>query len=134
MNSVHMHPTWKKNWSLKFILVVMGFLIFAGFTMQTTHAATLNSQVPDLSEWQGKLTATQVKNLAKVEPFIILRVQYGSDYKDKYFAQNAALCEQYGLKYGVYSFSQYITNKKLKIFTRGHLTRVFTLMITKNKQ
>lgn len=123
MNSVHMHPTWKKNWSLKFILVVMGFLIFAGFTMQTTHATTLNSQVPDLSEWQGKLTATQVKNLAKVEPFIILRVQYGSDYKDKYFAQNAALCEQYGLKYGVYSFSQYISTSDAKQEAKDLYTR-----------
>lgn len=100
MEQLHTHP---RVWSLRLLI---GLLVMFAFTIvanKQAQAASLNSQVPDLSEWQGKLTATQVKNLAKVEPFIILRVQYGSDYKDKYFAHNAALCAQYGLKYGVYS-------------------------------
>ena len=94
------YASWIRSVSLfKACSIAVSLLIFTGFFTQYAQAAT-NSQIPDLSEWQGKLTAAQVKNLAKVEPFIILRVQQGSDYKDKYFAQNAALCKEYGLKYG----------------------------------
>lgn len=114
VKSVYRHPYQKKAVKLRLIVAVASLFIFIGLITKPTQAATLNSQVPDLSEWQGELTATQVKNLAKVEPFIILRVQYGSDYKDKYFAHNAALCAQYGLKYGVYSFSQYISTSDAK--------------------
>ncbi|MCV3315309.1 hypothetical protein NVV78_05040 [Pediococcus ethanolidurans] len=120
MEQLHTHP---RVWSLRLLI---GLLVMFAFTIvanKQAQAASLNSQVPDLSEWQGKLTATQVKNLAKVEPFIILRVQYGSDYKDKYFAHNAALCAQYGLKYGVYSFSQYISTSDAKQEAKDLYTR-----------
>lgn len=76
--------------------------------------AAVGTSIPDLSEWQGALTAIEVKNLKKTVPFVILRVQYGSDYKDKDFATSAALCKKYGLKYGVYSFSQYSSTADAK--------------------
>lgn len=66
-----------------------------------------SNSVPDLSEWQGSFTDAQVKKLKDQVPFVILRVQYGSDYKDKTFNHNVALMQKYGVPYGVYSFSQY---------------------------
>mgnify|MGYP003365310651 CR=1 FL=1 len=119
---LHMHHGLDRFRCLKLVVIAVSLLIFTGFFTQHAQAAT-NSQIPDLSEWQGKLTAAQVKNLAKVEPFIILRVQQGSDYKDKYFAQNAALCKEYGLKYGVYSYSQYISTADAKQEAKDLYTR-----------
>lgn len=63
--------------------------------------------IPDLSEWQGSFTDAQVKAMKNQVPFVILRVQYGSNYYDKTFAHNKALVEKYNIPYGVYSFSQY---------------------------
>lgn len=95
--------------------VVCSLALFSGaMAVQTTAHAAVGTSIPDLSEWQGALTATEVQNLKKTVPFVILRVQYGSDYKDKYFANNAALCKKYGLKYGVYSFSQYSSTSDAK--------------------
>lgn len=98
-------------WRL-FIIIA---LCFSFIQLKSVVAeASVGTSIPDLSEWQGKLTATEVQNLKKTVPFIILRVQYGSDYKDVDFANNAALCEKYGLKYGVYSFSQYLSTADAK--------------------
>lgn len=71
-----------------------------------THRA---NSIMDLSEWQGSLTANQVKLLKARYKFIILRVQYGSNYKDRVFQHNAALMDKYGMPYGVYSFSRYVS-------------------------
>lgn len=114
MDVIYTHQRSKKSFWLKVTMVMISLLIFTGVATQHAQAATLNSQIPDLSEWQGELSASQVKKLAKVEPFIILRVQQGSDYKDKYFSHNAALCQQYGLKYGAYSYSQYSSTSDAK--------------------
>lgn len=98
---------------MKWLVCVIA--VFSGIVAsQSTAKAAVGTSIPDLSEWQGTLTATQVQNLKKTVPFVILRVQYGSDYKDKTFANNAALCKKYGLKYGVYSFSQYSSTSNAK--------------------
>lgn len=97
-------------WLFTAILVVFGSLSIA----TKPAKAAVGSSIPDLSEWQGKLTATEVQNLKKTVPYVILRVQYGSDYKDKDFATTAALCKKYGLEYGVYSFSQYSSTSDAK--------------------
>ncbi|MBW1606357.1 GH25 family lysozyme [Lactobacillus sp. Sy-1] len=103
------------NKYLKGILVAAGLFFTVNPTQlipPTAKAASIsqsviNNPIPDLSEWQGALTDSQVKKLKATVPFVILRVQYGSSYRDKYFDQNAALCRKYGLKYGVYSYSLY---------------------------
>lgn len=98
-----------KLWQKISVRIVLSMVALIGLSAvnQTAASAAVGTSIPDLSEWQGALSATEVQNLKKTVPFVILRVQYGSDYKDKDFANNAALCEKYGLKYGVYSFSQY---------------------------
>lgn len=102
-----------KRMSLKWLVFAVTLLCGVSATQSLAHAA-VGTSIPDLSEWQGALTATEVQNLKKTVPFVILRVQYGSDYKDKDFAANVALCKKYGLKYGVYSFSQYTSTADAK--------------------
>lgn len=87
-----------------------------------TIANRANS-VLDTSEWQGTFNDTQVKNLKKQHKFIILRVQYGSNYRDKTFAHNVALMNKYGMKYGVYSFSQYINPSDAAVEARDLYNR-----------
>lgn len=79
---------------------------YNAFAKARTTISRSNS-VPDLSEWQGSFTDAQVKKLKTQVPFVILRVQYGSDYKDITFNHNVALMKKYKVPYGVYSFSQY---------------------------
>ncbi|KAL3946296.1 GH25 family lysozyme [Lentilactobacillus hilgardii] len=89
-------------------LLVAAFVLVWFAMGQVTLASSVSKQsIPDLSEWQGSLSATEVKKLKETEPFIILRAQYGSGYADKDFVHNAALCKEYGLKYGAYSYSLY---------------------------
>ncbi|MGF7436822.1 GH25 family lysozyme [Lentilactobacillus senioris] len=82
-----------------------------------------SNSVPDLSEWQGSFTDAQVKKLKNQVPFVILRVQYGSDYKDNTFNHNVALMQKYGVPYGVYSFSQYSSASDAKTEARDLYNR-----------
>lgn len=63
--------------------------------------------VADISEWQGYITLSQAKKMKQEFRGVILRVQYGEDYRDKVFAHNEAVLRQAGMKYGVYAFGQY---------------------------
>ncbi len=54
--------------------------IFGATTTKTQAAAA----IPDVSEWQGKLSNLQAQNLKNQVSFIINRRQYGSSYVDKY--------------------------------------------------
>ncbi|PTI89109.1 GH25 family lysozyme [Mammaliicoccus vitulinus] len=76
---------------------------------ETEEAAVVpkDQSILDLSEWQGALTSDQVKKLKANYDFIILRAQYGSDYKDATFATNSKLLAANNMKYGVYSYSMY---------------------------
>ncbi|WP_140925727.1 GH25 family lysozyme [Apilactobacillus micheneri] len=96
-----------KKRSIFLMLATLFALLFCvGFA--NTHKANASSnRVYDLSEWQGNFTAKKVKKLKHEVPFVILRVQYGSSYRDKTFNNNRKLLEKYGLPYGVYSFSRY---------------------------
>lgn len=95
---------------IKYLLMSVGIALIGFFTFaiqpMTTNASQNN--VYDLSEWQGNFTDNQVKILKKEVPFVILRVQFGSNYYDKTFNHNVSLLKKYGVPYGVYSFSQYI--------------------------
>ena len=86
----------------------MAFFIGQGMT----QASTL--PVLDLSEWQGTITANQAKLLKGEVKGVILRVQYGSNYADKTFVHNVKVLKTAGVKYGVYSFSQYVSASDAK--------------------
>ncbi|MSE22636.1 lysin, partial [Lactobacillus parabuchneri] len=61
----------------------------------------------DISEWQGKLTSTQVSNLKGQVSFIINRRQYGANYQDKYATNNTNLYDQYGIPFGEYDYATF---------------------------
>ncbi|MBW1605098.1 GH25 family lysozyme [Lactobacillus sp. Sy-1] len=86
------------------LVVVLGLAIVAPFFTTTANAA---KPVYDLSEWQGNITDSQAKKLKSEAEFLILRVQYGSSYKDRVFQNNVRILSKYGVKYGVYSYSLY---------------------------
>lgn len=70
--------------------------------------ATSNGErILDISEWQGDLTANQVKDLKANYDFIIIRAQYGSEKVDATLEHNSALLDEYNMKFGVYSYSMY---------------------------
>ncbi|ATH61180.1 GH25 family lysozyme [Staphylococcus nepalensis] len=64
-------------------------------------------RVLDISEWQGDLTAQQVKDLKSNYDFIIIRAQYGSEKVDATLEHNSNLLDKYNLDFGVYSYSMY---------------------------
>lgn len=78
------------------------------------NAATDNRPVFDLSEWQGTITADQAKLLKGEAKGVILRVQYGSNYRDTVFDHNAAILKATGVKFGVYAFEQYVSSDDAK--------------------
>ena len=65
------------------------------------------NRVLDISEWQGDLTANEVKALKENYDFIIIRAQYGSETEDAALEHNSALLDKYNLDFGVYSYSMY---------------------------
>ncbi|MFC6202553.1 GH25 family lysozyme [Lactiplantibacillus nangangensis] len=81
----------------------------------SANAATDNRPVYDFSEWQGNISAAQAKLLKGEAKGIILRVQYGSNYRDKVFDHNAAVLNAAGVKFGVYAFGQYVNDADAKV-------------------
>ncbi|ETY74323.1 glycosyl hydrolase family 25 [Lactiplantibacillus fabifermentans T30PCM01] len=77
-------------------------------------AKNASAAVPDISEWQGKLTSTQVKSLKKQASFVINRVQYGSGYIDKYHTSNESLYVKYGVPFGSYDYSTFTSTATAK--------------------
>lgn len=71
-------------------------------------------KVIDISEWQGRITSTQAKQLKSEVQGVILRVQYGSAYADKVFPANAATLNRAGVPFGVYSYSMYTSSADAK--------------------
>lgn len=88
--------------------VALFFLaILAVFCLGTVNSRADNRKVVDISEWQGKITLAQAKNLKSEVQGVILRVQYGSTYADKTFVHNAKMLRKAGVPFGVYSYSMY---------------------------
>jgi len=76
------------------------------------NASTL--AIPDISEWQGKLTASQVSNLKSQVSFVINRRQYGSSYQDLYATNNTALYVKYGIPFGEYDYARFTSAASAK--------------------
>ncbi|TPR19673.1 hypothetical protein DY138_03230 [Apilactobacillus timberlakei] len=100
-----------KNFLLT-IVAVSFLMVTFGTTSQNAHAMSASDANPsntvyDVSEHQGLFTDAQVQQLKSEVPFVILRVQQGSEYSDHTFQQNRDLMNKYGVPYGVYSYSMY---------------------------
>ncbi|WP_199774973.1 GH25 family lysozyme [Lactobacillus sp. CBA3606] len=89
----------RKEWGL--LLMGLSFLLTIGVSTKASAA------VPDISEWQGQLTSTQVSSLKSQTSFVINRVQYGSGYEDIYHKSNENLYVKYGVPFGSYDYSTF---------------------------
>ncbi|MCJ8184820.1 GH25 family lysozyme [Lactiplantibacillus pentosus] len=99
-------------------LLTAAALFFLSGAKVTASAST--QPVLDLSEWQGQITTSQAKLLKGEVKGVILRVQYGSNYKDKYFVHNVKVLKAASVPYGVYAYGQYVNKsdakKEAKVF------------------
>ncbi|WP_372791262.1 GH25 family lysozyme [Lentilactobacillus sp. SPB1-3] len=95
-------------------LAFLGALIFTlSITAQISSKAD-TTIIPDISEWQGKLTSTKVANLKNQVSFIINRRQYGANYQDKYATNNTNLYVKYGIPFGEYDYSTFTSAASAK--------------------
>ncbi len=90
----------KKGWGLA--LATLGMLLTMG-----TAATKADAAVPDISEWQTRLSATQVRSLKSQVSFVINRVQYGAGYEDITHRSNESLYVKYGVPFGSYDFATF---------------------------
>lgn len=84
----------------------------------TAHAAA--TAIPDISEWQGRLSDSQVSKMKSQVAFVINRRQYGVGHVDKYAANNTALYTKYDIPFGEYDFANFTSStsakKEAKVF------------------
>lgn len=73
----------------------------------TSNGAVVK-KVVDISEWQGNVSYQKALALKSETSFVIVRVQYGSNYKDVQYRNTIANLEKAGTPYGVYSYSRYV--------------------------
>lgn len=85
---------------------MVGALAGLAWGSQTVaHASTL--AVPDISEWQGRLSAGEVAGLKNQVSFVINRRQYGAGYQDLYATNNTNLYVRYGVPFGEYDYARF---------------------------
>ena len=112
------------NFSLKKALAGTSVLLGAltlGASVNPTQASAVSTSkgavvkpVVDISEWQGSVSHQKAVALKSETSFVIVRVQYGSNYKDVRYKNTIANLEKAGTPYGVYSYSRYINASDAK--------------------
>lgn len=102
------------------ISVLLGVLALGVFVKPTQASAISTSKgavvkpVVDISEWQGSVSYQKAVALKSETSFVIVRVQYGSNYKDIQYSNTISNLEKAGTPYGVYSYSRYINASDAK--------------------
>ncbi len=108
----------------------LGWMSLTILTMVvTSYGATLPVRakttlaIPDISEWQGRLSAADVRQLKSKVAFVINRRQYGADYVDPDATNNTDLYVRYGIPFGEYDFSQFTGVKSARLEARDFYAR-----------
>lgn len=102
------------------VSVLLGVLTLGAFVKPTQASAVSTSngavvkKVVDISEWQGNVSYQKALALKSETSFVIVRVQYGSNYKDIQYKNTIANLEKAGTPYGVYSYSRYVNASDAK--------------------
>ena len=100
--------------------VLLGTLTLGAAVNPTQASAVSTSNgavvkpVVDISEWQGSVSYQKAVALKSETSFVIVRVQYGSNYKDVQYSNTISNLEKAGTPYGVYSYSRYINASDAK--------------------
>lgn len=108
-----------KNLIAGIVTVATMFMVGSFISPKTAYAAETSNgavvkPVVDISEWQGPVSLAQAKSLKSETSFVIVRVQYGSNYKDIQYSNTIKNLEKAGTPYGVYSYSRYINASDAK--------------------
>ncbi|MBS0948669.1 lysin [Levilactobacillus brevis] len=104
-----------------FPLIISFFITISIFSMDKAYASSLT--IPDISEWQGKLSISQVRKLKKQVPFIINRRQYGIYRQDKFASSNTNLYQKFHIPFGEYDFSTFHSCQEAKSEARDFYYR-----------
>lgn len=101
--------------ALMFGVVFTGSVVNANAsTSVTTSNGAVVKPVIDISEWQGSVSLAQAKAMKYENSFVIVRVQYGSNYQDVQYKNTISNLEKAGTPYGVYSYSRYVNASDAK--------------------
>ena len=100
-----------KKWTKYLLLLILPLMTLVSLAGTSAHAATA---IPDISEWQGKLTDKQVSGLKSQVAFVINRRQYGIGHVDRYASHNTALYTKYGIPFGEYDFATFSSPARAK--------------------
>ncbi|RDF15082.1 glycosyl hydrolase family 25 [Levilactobacillus brevis] len=114
----------QQQWAKRLTQAVVAASAFIGLawgSQSVVHASTL--AIPDISEWQGKLTSSQVANLKSQVSFVINRRQYGSSYQDLYATNNTALYVKYGIPFGEYDYARFTSAASAKAEAKDFYNR-----------
>lgn len=102
------------------VSVLFGVLTL-GVSVKPTQASAVSTSkgavvkpVIDISEWQGSVSLSQAKAMKYENSFVIVRVQYGSNYQDVQYKNTISNLEKAGTPYGVYSYSRYVSASDAK--------------------
>lgn len=105
----------------------LGLSASAVSTQNASAANTSNGavvkKVVDISEWQGNVSYRKALALKSETSFVVVRVQYGSNYKDVQYKNTIANLEKAGTPYGVYSYSRYVNASDAKQEARDLYSR-----------
>lgn len=112
------------NKRLKHVLYSTALALSLGLSasaINTQNASAANTsdgavvkKVVDISEWQGNVSYQKALALKSETSFVIVRVQYGSNYQDVQYKNTIANLEKAGTPYGVYSYSRYVNASDAK--------------------
>lgn len=112
------------NKRLKHVLYGTALALSLGLSasaINTQNASAANTsdgavvkKVVDISEWQGNVSYQKALALKSETSFVIVRVQYGSNYQDVQYKNTIANLEKAGTPYGVYSYSRYVNASDAK--------------------
>ncbi|AFU63107.1 lysin [Lactobacillus phage ATCC 8014-B2] len=112
------------NKRLKHVLYGTALALSLGLSasaISTQNASAANTsdgaivkKVVDISEWQGNVSYQKALALKSETSFVIVRVQYGSNYQDVQYKNTIANLEKAGTPYGVYSYSRYVNASDAK--------------------
>ncbi|MDT6979742.1 GH25 family lysozyme [Levilactobacillus zymae] len=105
------HQTWQKR-AVQLVALVGAAAGLAGGGQVVAHASSL--AIPDISEWQGKLSSGQVANLKNQASFVINRRQYGAGYQDVDATNNTNLYVKYGIPFGEYDYARFTSASSAK--------------------
>ena len=106
-----------KNLLAIFLCITLMIFINVNLTYAITPQSELQYQGIDVSNWQGYIDYSQVKQ-AGIE-VVYIKASQGSDFKDPYFDINYENAKANGLKVGFYHFLTATTTRRSR--TRGSI-------------